>query len=285
MMRTAVSAVQHIRKVRGGSQAHLLRASDGHYYITKFQNNPGGVRALASEFLATKLALFLGLPMAEVQVIDVPETLIAGTPALRIEIDGSVLRCASGLQLGSRYAGHPGTGRVFDHLPQSQFRRVANRSDVVRMLAFDKWTGNCDGRQAVFVNRGHASGYHITFIDQHYCFDGERWSFPDLPLFGMYHHLHAYQDVTGWESFEPVLSRIEQIDYAELWRCAAEIPHEWLEYDGQGLFDLVEALHRRRSLVRELITQFRNSDDAPFPNWRNRIACSLLRPQPFLGTL
>ncbi|HEY6350223.1 MAG TPA: hypothetical protein VI636_12520 [Candidatus Angelobacter sp.] len=79
--------------------------------------------------------------------------------------------------------------------------------------------------KAVFVDRGHTSGYHMTFIDQHYCFDGERWSFPDLPLFGMYHHLHVYQNVAGWESFEPALSRIEQIDYAELWRCAAQIPH------------------------------------------------------------
>jgi hypothetical protein len=24
--------------MRGGSQSHLMRASDGHYYITKFQN-------------------------------------------------------------------------------------------------------------------------------------------------------------------------------------------------------------------------------------------------------
>jgi hypothetical protein len=31
-------AFQHIRRMRGGSQAHLLRASDGSYYVTKFQN-------------------------------------------------------------------------------------------------------------------------------------------------------------------------------------------------------------------------------------------------------
>jgi len=267
MSRPSLSAVSHIRKMRGGSQAHLMRASDGNLYITKFQNNPGGIRALASEFFATKLALFLGLPMAEVHVIEVPDSLIADTPELRIEIDGSILRCASGPQLGSRYAGDPGRGRVFDHMPQSQFHRVVNRSDVARMLAFDKWTGNCDGRQAVFVKRGRDSGYHMTFIDQHYCFDGERWSFPDLPDFGMYYHLHVYQNVTGWESFEPTLSRIEAMDYADLWRCAAQIPHKWIEHDGRGLFDLVEALYGRRSTVRELIIQFRTSSRNPFPHW------------------
>jgi hypothetical protein len=274
MTRTSLSAVEHIRKMRGGSQAHLMRASDGNLYVTKFQNNPGGVRTLASEFFATKLALFLDLPTAEVQVIDVPEALIAGTPALRIEIDGSSLPCLSGAQLGSRYAGDPTTGRIFDHMPKSQFHQVVNRTDTLQMLAFDKWTGNCDERQAVFVKRPHEFGYHMVFIDQHYCFDGERWLFPDLPSHARCSHPKIYEVVTGWESFEPVLSKIEAIDYGDLWRCAARIPHEWIEHDGQGLFDLVEVLYRRRSLIRELISQFRDSDHAPFPNWTHRFSGS-----------
>jgi len=57
-----ISAVQHLRKLRGGSQSHLLRASDGAWYVTKFQNNPQHVRVLANEMLATRLGLALGLP-------------------------------------------------------------------------------------------------------------------------------------------------------------------------------------------------------------------------------
>ena len=40
-------AVQHIRRMNGGTQSHLLRASDGALYITKFQNNPQHARILA----------------------------------------------------------------------------------------------------------------------------------------------------------------------------------------------------------------------------------------------
>lgn len=47
----------------------------------------------------------------------------------------------------------------------------------------------------------------------------------------------ALLDVIGWESFEPILSRIEQIDYAELWRCAGQVPYEWYEHDGEGYFN------------------------------------------------
>lgn len=37
-MSTTLTAVQHIRPMRGGSQSHLMRASDGAYYVVKFQN-------------------------------------------------------------------------------------------------------------------------------------------------------------------------------------------------------------------------------------------------------
>ena len=37
-MSACISAVQHLRRLRGGSQSHLLRASDGASYVTKFQN-------------------------------------------------------------------------------------------------------------------------------------------------------------------------------------------------------------------------------------------------------
>src|SRR6476646_6992838 len=33
-----VEAVQHVRRMRGGAQAHLMRADDGHFYVVKFQN-------------------------------------------------------------------------------------------------------------------------------------------------------------------------------------------------------------------------------------------------------
>jgi hypothetical protein len=64
---TCISAVQHIRRLRGGSQSQLLRASDGAYYVCKCSNNPRHIRVLANEMLAMRL----GLPMPEVEVIDI----------------------------------------------------------------------------------------------------------------------------------------------------------------------------------------------------------------------
>jgi len=89
-MGTCVSAVQHLRRMRGGSQSHLLRASDGAHYVTKFMNNPQHVRVLANEMLATNLGLRLGLPMPRVEVIDVSDQLIENTDDLRVEVAAQV---------------------------------------------------------------------------------------------------------------------------------------------------------------------------------------------------
>jgi hypothetical protein len=61
LVNPCVSAVQHLRPLRGGAQSHLLRATDGNWYVTKFQNNPQHIRVLANEMLATNLGLSLGL--------------------------------------------------------------------------------------------------------------------------------------------------------------------------------------------------------------------------------
>src|ERR1700761_371665 len=57
----AVTAVQQIRRMRGGAQSQLMLASDGHLYVVKFRNNPQHVRVLANELLATRLAESAGL--------------------------------------------------------------------------------------------------------------------------------------------------------------------------------------------------------------------------------
>jgi hypothetical protein len=123
---TCISAVQHLRKLRGGSQPYLIRASDGASYVTKFLNNPQHVRVLANEMLATRLGLALGLRMARVEVIDVCEWLIAHTPDLRIQLAGMETPCQSGLQLASHYVGDEFSGLTFDYLPRELLAGVRN---------------------------------------------------------------------------------------------------------------------------------------------------------------
>lgn len=268
-MPTCISAVQHLRRLRGGSQSHLLRASDGASYVTKFQNNPQHIRVLANEMLATRLGLAMGLPMPRVEVLEVSDWLVEHTPEMRIQVGGREIPCQSGKQLASLYVGAEGPGLTVDYLPRELLDSVSNLADFARVLVLDKWTCNADGRQAIFSRKlPRSRRYHATFIDQGYCFNAGEWTFPDFPLRGVYAHNSVYEVVTGWETFEPALSRAEEMDAQTIWQCAAGIPEEWCEGDREGLERLVEKLSKRRRIIRSLITDFRRSPRQPFPNWK-----------------
>jgi len=143
-------AVEQVRRMRGGAQAHLMRCDDGAYYIVKFRNNPQHLRILANEMLATRLAARLGLCVPQVEVVEVRPELIAYTPDLVMQLGLGRSPCASGKQFGSQFPGNPSRTVVHDFLPDEQLVRVRNLSDFLGVLVLDKWTCNTNGRQAIF---------------------------------------------------------------------------------------------------------------------------------------
>src|SRR3974390_1703877 len=205
-------AVQHIRRMRGGAQSHLMRCADSNYYVVKFQNNPPHTRVLVHDWLGTII------------------------------------------------------------------RRVRNLPSFAGILAFDKWTCNADGRQTAFWKRRGERKFTASFIDQGYCFNAGEWSFPDAPLRGVFGRNDVYATVTGWDSFEPWLSRIESFPEEALWRLVDQVPPEWYNSARNELERLLMILIERRPLVRHLILSFKNSPRNPFPNWRGPTRFSTCGP-------
>jgi hypothetical protein len=143
-------ALEHVRRMRGGAQAQMMRCDDEAYYIVKFQNNPQHLRILANEMLATRLAARLGLCVPQAEVVEVRPEIIADTPDLVIQLGLGRKPCAAGKQFGSQFPGHPARLAVHDFLPEEQLVRVRNLTDFLGVLVFDKWTCNTNGRQAIF---------------------------------------------------------------------------------------------------------------------------------------
>jgi hypothetical protein len=262
-----VTAVQQIRRMRGGAQSHLMLGADDQLYVVKFQNNPQHLRVLANELLATRLAAAAGLTVPVCEVIEVSEWLIEHTSELDMEMGGGREDCRAGLQFGSRFVGGLMPGFVVDYLEEEALLEVRNLNEFAGMLALDKWTGNANGRQAVFSKKSREKRYLATFIDQGYCFNAGEWRFADAPIRGVYARNAVYREVTGWKSFEPWLGRIETMDPAKIWSIAETVPPEWYGGDLSTLEGLVEGLIARRNRVRELIGEFRESSRRPFPKW------------------
>ena len=256
--------------MRGGAQGQLMLGADGHVYVVKFQNNPQHIRVLANEFLVSRIAAAAGLTVPETELVEVSSWLVEHTPELEIDLGRTRVRCKAGLQFGSRFVGGLMPGQVVDYLPEEQLAEVKNLGEFGGILALDKWTGNANGRQAVFARRQRERRYKAVFIDYGYCFQAGEWRFEDGPLRGVYYRNAVYQQISGWESFEPWLTRLETLAEETVWAAASGIPPEWYGGDLSEMESLVEKLLKRRSRIRELIEMFGKSDRRPFPKWEGR---------------
>ena len=266
-----VRAVEFIRRMRGASQPQLLLAEDGAYYVVKFANNPQHPRILANEMLAARLATLLDLPVRPPAFIEVSPELIAGNPEMEFEIATRRFPCASGLQFGSSYLGQPGQFLVVDFLPDRLLRRVEDLAPAfLGAFVFDKWTCNCDGRQLIFTRPAADDNapYSPWMIDNGFCFNDGEWNFPDSPIRGIYPRRLVYESVRGLQSLEPFLSRLENLEAAQIERCAESIPGEWCGDEPDQIHRLLDRLYERRRRVRQALVDAKNSGLRPFPNWR-----------------
>ena len=75
-----VDARRLIRKMRGGAQAHLIEAADGHAYVVKFFNNPQHRRILVNEWIASVFLRYLGIAVPEPAIIRVTAEFLEQNP-------------------------------------------------------------------------------------------------------------------------------------------------------------------------------------------------------------
>jgi hypothetical protein len=253
-----LNAVGYVRRMRGGSQPHMLTVSDGHDYIVKFLGNPQGNRVLANELLATRLAQSIGLPVPIPAIVEVPDELIQKHRLLRFDLGRNTRAPEPGLQFGSRVI-----SSAYDFHPEPQ--SCVNHQAFAGMLAFDKWTSQMDGRQAVYFRRGQE--WFTTFIDFGYAFGANKWEFLDVPWRGLSFNRDVYKWSRNWDSFQPWLSRIEDLSMDVIQQAAKDIPAAWYDGDQTELNILLEQLVQRRGQVRNLIGGLATQSFKIFDNW------------------
>jgi len=296
-----VDARRFIRKMRGGAQAHLLEASDGRFYVVKFRNNPQHRRILVNEWIASVFLEYLGLAAPQTAIVRVSESFLEQNPEVHFQAGSGRIPVEPGWHFGSHYPGDPARTVVYDFLPDSLMLQVENLVDFRGALAYDKWMGNADARQAIFFRArlreflpaGGAPSQRLGFVaqmmDNGYVFEGPHWRLSEAPLQGLYFRPLVYRSVRGLADFEPWLDRIRHFPEEVVDRAVKQIPDEWLEGGGpagsrlessglegsrlendrDSLDRLLERLLRRRNRVPDLIEGCRAARTNPFPEWRS----------------
>ena len=263
-----VEAFRLIRRLRGGAQAHLIESADGSVYAVKFTNNPQHLRVLINEWLASAVLRYLGVSTPDTTVVKLSTEFIRDNPEVHIQLASRCEPPVSGYHFGSRFAG--GSKAVYDQLPSTLLGSVANLRDFCGVLVADKWLGNTDLRQSVFVrvpNPCRNLSFRVQMIDNGQVFDGGNWRFEDSSLRGLYLG-GVYDHVRGAKDFEPWLAAVDTFPRAILMEAFQQIPASWRGADTEVAFEkLLDQLMRRRSRVSDLIWACRADSANPFPKW------------------
>jgi hypothetical protein len=274
-----VNALRFIRKMRGGAQAHLLEADDGHFYIVKFQNNPQHRRILVNEILAAGILEHLQITSPSCEIVRLSAEFLAANPEVHLQTGTRRLAIEPGWHFGSCHPGHPDTMAIYDFIPDALLNQVANSPDFLAILAFDRWVSNADGRQTIYFRAQlndwlarpgvppRKLGFVAMMIDHGFAFNGPHWDLPDSTIAGLYPRRIVYQNVRSLTDFEPWIERIRNFPPEVLDRALRRIPPEWVAGDDSRLEKLLESLIRRRARIDELIEECRKAPTDPFPLW------------------
>ena len=272
-----VQARRFIRRMRGGAQAHLIEAEDGHFYVVKFSNNPQHRRILVNEWVSSVLLCYLQISNPPAAIVELTEDFLAANPDVHLQLGARRLPVEPGWHFGSRFPGDPFRLAVYDFLPDALLSRVENLADFLGVYVFDKWIGNADARQSIFFrarlrdwmpNGPERVGFYAQMMDHGYAFNGPYWTFVESAVQGLYFRPYVYEKVKSLDDFEPWLDRVKHFPMEVLDDAIRQTPAQWVAGDEEEFEALIEQLQRRCSRIADLVSPARDVRSSAFRNWK-----------------
>ena len=251
----AIPITRVIRRMRGQSQAYLVSAQDGRYYVAKFQDNPAGTRTLINEWIAHHMLDQLGVSTPALCILNLSDAVRAESN-LTFHFTNCEVPVKSGLHLGSLCPVDPDKEAIFDFLPNRLLPNVVNLGDFASTLVLDIYVGQTDKRQVIFT-RDRTAGmgaFCAHMIDHGNSFGGSAWQIwtPQWRVSPRDRDLYGAIDTRSiCARAVNVLLRITQ---DELWQVAQEIPRAWIsDHDCKPFDHLISSLVRKQSSLALLV--------------------------------
>lgn len=215
---------RHIRNLRGGTQAVLAEASDGHLYVVKFNNKIQGANLPFNESAGSELYRALNLPTPAWTALLVTDSFLDENPACRVQTSGDPVRPEAGLCFASRYLGEGGE-RLLEILPGGSFKRVRNHTNFWLSWLIDICAGHTDNRQAIFIE-DNAGWLNAVFLDHGHMFGGPQGDEQRHFLASRYLDPRVYQELPQ-QSINEFRTIIQCLDTEKLWQEIHRVPEEW----------------------------------------------------------
>ncbi len=239
-----------IRKLRGGSQPILARASDGALYVVKFRNNSQGPNLLFNECMGTELFRTAGLSVPSWRVLVVTREFTDRNAGCWMEAPYGAVPPQEGLCFGSRFLGEQ--DGLFEILPGNSFQRVRNRTDFWIAWLLDVCAAHADNRQVLF-KPDREGRLEAVFIDHGHMFCSPKGnSKPHFSASRYYLDPRIYPNVCS-ETITTLRRRACGLDWEGLWARVLTLPDEWITRTALSNFsDCLETLSSQRAIERVL---------------------------------
>jgi hypothetical protein len=224
LQKSSVFVTHHIRSLRGGTQAVLAEASDGHLYVVKFNAGHQGANLPFNESAGSELYRAVNLPSPEWAPLLVRDSFLDENPSCRVQTMDGAVRPDAGLCFGSRYLGEGGD-RLLEILPGGSFKRVNNHASFWLSWLIDICAGHTDNRQAIFLE--DQSGWlNAVFLDHGHMFGGPHGDEQRHFLASRYLDPRVYQDLSR-ESLDSFQRVVREIDVDGIWQTIQALPEDW----------------------------------------------------------
>lgn len=241
-MNNAPTEIQHgIRRLRGKSQAWLVRGEDDLFYVAKFMDNPRGMQSLIEEWIAGSFLHQLGVSTPQLRLLRLTSETQQREQFHFLQGYRKVLVEGS-LHLGSPLPCDPNEHAVWDFLPRALLKSVANLEDFAIAFVFDLWTQKTTLRQAAFIRS--AASFRAYIIDHSSSFTPQ---VPEAFLPGLYVDESLYDALPMEELCVKAVGEIQRLPSVQ--SSVETIPREWLKSINPEILATLSRQYDRRKLI------------------------------------
>ena len=200
-----------------------MKASDGHDYVVKMFND--GSKSRFNEYVATNIAQWAGLPVAEPAVVYIDDKFIDQTPDLQ----------EAQIQSGPYYA-TKFYDNAYDMRSAVGIRPrppvIINLEEVPAFVVFDVFVHNTDrndGNTLLVPSNGGRAGYRYLLIDHGRCFGGSDWDAGTASrmLYKVADVPWQIDAIVGEDTLRSPINRMVRLDQAGMDRAKDGLPGEW----------------------------------------------------------
>lgn len=212
----------------GSTIPYVVWCNDGNRYVVKFPGNPQGTKSLTNEYIASRMAKLLGLPIMDFSLIKVKKENYSDD--MKQEMDS-----ISGTAFGTIY-----DDKLLTVLNPDEIIKSSNRNDAIKILIFDMVMGNYDRNQGnLMVN---SSTKKIIMIDHTHIFGlGTIWDQYQLPRYidmpfeieklHPYNYTNLIESINYNTEFYNVLKDfchlVKTISVSDIMSIMEDIPNDW----------------------------------------------------------